>query len=96
MWEVLDVVLRGKDGGTVSSDDHHAYRRSINRMAGQVINQVITGKDHRGRNNRLWEVNLLDLLTRHCGANRKRETIAWSKRRQASAERLAILLTRRN
>jgi hypothetical protein len=44
----------------------------------------------------LWEVNLLDLLIRHSSANHKRETIAWSKRRQASAERLAILLVWRN
>ncbi|HPF71759.1 MAG TPA: hypothetical protein PLQ13_13875, partial [Candidatus Krumholzibacteria bacterium] len=44
----------------------------------------------------LWEVNLLDLVIRHSSANHKRETIAWSKRRQASAERLAILLVWRN
>lgn len=39
---------------------------------------------------------MLDLLIRHCNANHKRETIAWSKRRQASAERLMILLVWRN
>ena len=38
----------------------------------------------------------MDLLIRHCNANHRRETIAWSKRRQASAERLAILLVWRN
>jgi len=44
----------------------------------------------------LWEINLLDMLVRHSGANHKRETIAFSKRRQASAERLAIFLVWRN
>jgi hypothetical protein len=38
----------------------------------------------------------LDLLIRHSGANHKRETIAFSKRRQSGAERLAVLLVWRN
>ena len=38
----------------------------------------------------------MDLLIRHSNANHRRETIAWSKRRQCSAERLAILLVWRN
>jgi hypothetical protein len=41
-------------------------------------------------------VNLADMLLRHSSANHKRETIAWSKRRQASAERLAVFLVWRN
>jgi hypothetical protein len=41
-------------------------------------------------------VNLADLLIRHSSANHKRETIAFSKRRQSAAERLAILLVWRN
>ena len=41
-------------------------------------------------------VNLLDLLIRHSSANHKRETIAFSKRRQCAAYRLAILLVWRN
>src|SRR6185369_10164613 len=37
-----------------------------------------------------------DLLMRHSGANHKRETIAFSKRRQAALERAAIFQTWRN
>ena len=36
------------------------------------------------------------MLVRHSGANHKRETIAFSKRRQASAEGLVIFLVWRN
>jgi len=96
MAELLDVVLRGRDQAKVYSDDHPAYRRSICRLRCEIEHVVTPGSDHRGPDNDLWEVNLLDLLIRHCGANHKRETIAWSKRRQCSAERLVIFLVWRN
>jgi hypothetical protein len=44
----------------------------------------------------LFAINLLDLLIRHSGANHKRETIAFSKRRQSAAERLWLLVVWRN
>jgi len=96
MHELLSEVLEGQDKATVYSDDHHAYRKSIKRLQKEINHLVTPGKQHRDKNNSLWEVNLLDLLIRHCSANHKRETIAWSKRRQASAERLVILLVWRN
>jgi len=37
-------------------------------------------------------VNHLELVIRHSSSNHKRETIAWSKRRQCSAEKLGIFL----
>ena len=46
--------------------------------------------------NPLFPVNLLDLLIRHSSANHKRETIAFSKRRQSAAERLFVLVVWRN
>lgn len=96
MLELLQVVFGDQDSGVVYSDDHPAYRRSIKKLQMEIDHQVTPGKQHRDSNNSLWEVNLLDLLIRHSNANHKRETIAWSKRRQASAERLAILLVWRN
>ena len=96
MAELIEVALGSTTVATVFSDDHPAYRRSIRRLK-QVIKQEVTpGSDHRDKNNSLWEVNLLDQLIRHSSSNHKRETIAWSKRRQASAERLAIFLVWRN
>ena len=96
MRELLEVTLQDRPTAIVYSDDHSAYRRSIKELATQIDHRVTPGKAHRDQNNSMWEINLLDLLIRHCNANHKRETIAWSKRRQASAERLAILLVWRN
>ncbi len=96
MRELLEVVLGDQHWALVHSDDHPAYRRAIKKLNTEVDHRVTSGKDHRDRNNSLWEVNLLDLLIRHCNANHRRETLAWSKRRQASAERLVILLVWRN
>ena len=92
MREVLEVSLSGQPAATVFSDDHPAYKRSIRGIKTQIDHRITPGSDHRDKNNLLWEVNLLDLLIRHSNANHRRETIAWSKRRQSSAERLAILL----
>lgn len=96
MRELLEVVLGPRNPAVVFSDDHPAYKRSMRRVAGRIDHRITPGRDHRDKNNSLWEVNLLDLLIRHSNANHRRETIAWSKRRQASAERLAILLVWRN
>ena len=96
MRQTLEVVLKGRPAARVFSDDHPAYRRSIKTMTTVIDHRVTPGSAHRDKNNSLWEVNLLDLMIRHSNANHRRETIAWSKRRQGSAERLAILLVWRN
>jgi transposase-like protein len=96
MREVLEVVLKDLDEAIVHSDDHPAYVRSLKGLRTRVRHVVTSGRDYRGRHNLLWEINLLDLLIRHSGGNHKRETIGWSKRRQGSAERLAIFLVWRN
>ena len=44
----------------------------------------------------MFPVNLTDLLARHASANHRRETIAYSKRRQAALERAAIFTVWRN
>ena len=92
MRQLLEVALQGQPFATVYSDDHPAYKRSIKTMTTKIDHRITPGSAHRDKNNSLWEVNLLDLLIRHSNANHRRETIAWSKRRQSSAERLAILL----
>ena len=96
MADLLAVAGAGQASLKVYSDDHPQYRRPIRQYAGQIEHQVTPGKEHRDQNNSLWEVNLLDLLIRHSNANHRRETIAHSKRRQASSERMAILLVWRD
>ncbi len=76
---------------TVRSDDHPAYKRAIASLPHRIQHQVTHSKERRDKDNPLWEVNLLDLILRHASANHRRETIAWSKRRQGSTYRLAIL-----
>jgi hypothetical protein len=90
MAEVLQVALDGAVSATVYSDLHPAYPGSLKRVAAEVTHLRTDSKLHRGIHNPLFEVNRLDLLIRHGSSNHKRETIAYSKRRQASAERLAI------
>ena len=96
MTELLSVSLRGQSRATVYSDDHRSYPPALRRVRCEVKHHVTSSRAYRDRSNQLWEVNLLDVLIRHCGANHRRETISWSKRRQASAERLAIFLVWRN
>jgi len=96
----MTALLRGIIGRapeiTVHSDDHPAYPPAIKRLRAKVTHHITPGKEHRGIHNPLFSVNLLDLLIRHCQAGHKRETIAFAKRRSASAERLAIFLVWRN
>ena len=94
--ELLSVVIGGQPEVTIYSDDHKAYPGAMRGLAPRIHHHVTSSKERRDNRNPLWEVNLLDLLIRHCSANHKRETIAWSKRRQASSERLAIFVVWRN
>ena len=97
MAELLQVVVGDLSAAVIRSDEHPAYPRAIGRVQGCRIEQRTTSSElRRDFGNPLFEVNLLDMLVRHSQANHRRETIAWSKRRQGSAERLAILLVWRN
>jgi hypothetical protein len=82
---------------TIWCDNHPAYRRVMRQIDDtSLMVRTTPSSARRTKRNRLFEVNLLDLLIRHSCANHKRETIAFSKRRQSSAERLAILQVWRN
>jgi hypothetical protein len=94
--ELLEVVTRGCRQVTVRSDDHRAYPRAMRGLGCRITHRITSSKQRRDARNPLWEVNLLDLMIRHSTAAHKRETIAWSKRRQASAEKLSIFQVWRN
>jgi transposase-like protein len=96
MTHLLDVTLSGQTSAVVHSDNHRSYPRAIRETDCRITHIGTPGREHRDRRNRLWSINLLDLLIRHSSSNHKRETIAWSKRRQSSAERLVIFLVWRN
>jgi transposase-like protein len=79
------------------SDDHPAYPRAFRQLVDVDLQHHVTSSlARRTTRNPLFPVNLLDLLIRHGSANHKRETIAFSKRRQSAVERLAILQVWRN
>ena len=93
---LLQVALAGQTSAIVHSDGHKSYPRAIRDTDCQIRHIVTPGKDHRDKYNNLWVINLTDLLIRHNSSNHKRETIAASKRRQSSAERLVAFLIWRN
>jgi hypothetical protein len=94
--ELLGNVVGDLPEVMLRSDDHRAYPRAMQGLACRFSHRVTSSRERRTVGNPLFEVNLLDGLVRHSQANHRRETIAWSKRRQSSAERLATLLVWRN
>ncbi len=96
MREVLEVALQGARQVTVCSDEHPAYRRAQKNLGIEIQHRRTSSRAVRDRHNELFEINALDMFTRHSSANHRRETIAFSKRRQASAERLAVFVVWKN
>ena len=100
--DLLKPLLRRLPPGDrllLHSDDHPAYRRALRRLgtaAERIQHRITSSKERRTRSNPLFPANLADLLLRHGQANHRRETIAYSKRRQAALERLAVFTVWRN
>jgi hypothetical protein len=97
MAALIALVVPAQSAAEIRFDEHPAYPRALRRLQDrQLRHRVTSSKRPRNPQNPLFPVNLLDLLIRHSSANHKRETIAFSKRRQGAAYRLAILLVWRN
>jgi len=95
--QLLRLVLPEPAAATLFSDEHPSYPRAIERLDGyRIEHQRVPSKRARTPDNPLFPANLLDLLLRHGSKNHTRETIAFSKRRQNAAERLAIFQVWRN
>jgi hypothetical protein len=93
---LLQAIREGLPCLTLRSDDHPAYPRALAGLGARPVHEVTSSRERRDAHNPLFEINLLDVLIRHSQANHRRETIAWSKRRQAAAHRLAVFLVWRN
>jgi hypothetical protein len=96
MLELLSVTLANASTTVVRSDEHRSYRWAIQRTDCQITHEVTSSRDRRDALNPLFMVNRVDNWIRHSSSNHKRETIAWSKRRACSSERLAVLLVHWN
>ena len=97
---IEDLVRRVVPPGAevvIESDEHTAYPHALARIKDRVIHHRTTSsKESRTPENPLFPVNLAELLLRHSSANHKRETIAFSKRRQGALHRTAIFAVWRN
>jgi transposase-like protein len=94
---LLAIVAPQPQALVLHTDQHTDYPRAVRRLPHlAVTHQTISSRAARTPANPLFAVNLLDLLIRHSGANHKRETIAFSKRRSSAIERLAVFLVWRN
>ena len=92
MAELVRLFAPAGSDVTLHSDEHPAYKRAFRRVeAVKITHRTTSSKAARTAGNPLFPVNRVDLWTRHNGANHRRETIAYSKRRQAVMERFAIL-----
>ena len=95
---LLGIITAGATRLVLHSDEHQDYQRALSRQRhlAAVEHHTVSSRAARTTHHPLFALNLLDLLVRHSGANHKRETIAFSKRRQSAAERLWWLLVWRN
>jgi hypothetical protein len=96
--ELVARVVPPDTGVEIRSDEHRAYPQAFRRLGGRrrVVHTPTSSRAARTSHNPLFAVNLADLLLRHSGANHKRETIAFSKRRQGALYRVAIFAVWRN
>ncbi len=79
------------EGATVLSDEHPAYPRAIRRLGDRRLrHRVTSSRAARTARNPLFPVNRQDGMLRHCSANHRRETIAFSKLRAGVIERAAM------
>ena len=95
--ELLRRVVPPGGGVTLRSDEHPSYPRAMKRLRDRTfVHERTSSKVGRTTSNPLFPVNLSDMLLRHSSANHKRETIAFSKRRQSALYRAAIWVVWRN
>jgi len=94
---LLGIVAPHPQSLELDSDEHTDYPRALRHLPHLTVrHRVTSSRLPRTPRNPLFAVNLMDLIARHSGANHKRETIAFSKRRQSAAERLWLLIVWRN
>ena len=79
------------------TDEHQAYPRAIRQVPHlEIDHKQTSSRAERNAKNPLFSINHTDNLIRHSLAEHKRETIAFAKRRQCSAERLWVFAVWKN
>jgi len=94
---LLAIVAPVPQRLTLHTDEHQDYPRAFLALPHlEIEHRTTSSRAARTSRNDLFAINLVDLLIRHSGANHKRETIAFSKRRQGGAARLWVFAAWRN
>ena len=87
----LKIAVPQPQSFVLRTDEHAAYPRAIRHLSEHEIRHECTPSvQARTTGNPLFPVNREDLMMRHCNANHRRQTIAFSKRDQAVIERAAV------
>jgi hypothetical protein len=95
--ELVGRVVPPGAAAEIASDEHPDYPRALAQLADrQIHHRTTSSRVSRTPRNPLFPANLADPLLRHASANHKRETIAFSKRRQGALYRAAIWAVWRN
>ncbi len=95
--ELLGRIVPPEGQVTLRSDEHKAYPAAMRGLPDRRFHHETTSsKASRTSKNPLFPANLAEGLLRHSSSNHKRETIAFSKRRQGALYRLAIWTVWRN
>ena len=86
--ELVSIAIPPGSRATIRSDEHPAYVRAFARLGDrEIVHEQTPSKQARTTRNPLFAVNRQDQMLRHCGANHRRETIAFSKTRAGLIER---------
>lgn len=94
---VLQILCPAPQRLHLHTDQHAAYPLGLKQLKHlTVTHRTISSRAARTAHNPLFPINLLDLLLRHCSSNHKRETIAFSKRRQMAIWRMWVFVVWRN
>jgi hypothetical protein len=94
---ITEERLPEKKRLALRTDEHAAYPRALKRLdLPQVEHRQTSSRAARTPLNPLFAANVAELLVRHSTSAHKRETIAFVKRRQAAAERMAVFQVWRN
>ena len=94
---LLAIVAPEPQRLVLYTDEHLAYPRAIRSLNHlEIQHDRTSSRDARTVQNKLFPINHTDSLIRHCLAEHKRETIAFARRRQCSAERLWVFTVWKN
>jgi len=91
MRALVEMLVPRGQAAVLRSDEHRAYPRAFRALVDRHLHHEVTSsKAARTVRNPLFPVNRQDLMLRHCGANHRRETIAFSKLHASVLERMAM------